>query len=305
VRLVAAVAWAVLAASSSAQEARPRLSAPRLSDGFEGEHRAAKQALLDRINHDRRQNKVGKLRVDPLATQVADAFCQALAEAGSVSHYDSAGRAPYLRWAMAGGIAYHGENVSAYSSGAGTLDRDVASILPDLHASMMAEAPPDDGHRRLLLNAEFTAIGIGVAVKGGELRLCEELTRPTLEWAEVPSHAEAGRTAALLVQPASGWVVVAIDVLHEPPPRPRPPDGGKTYDYPAVATTLYPARAAGYGVPLTASGGGTFSVTPTGRVSFDLPLRAGPGHYYALLQVRPRGSKGRPSAGAVLMVEAR
>jgi uncharacterized protein YkwD len=303
-RVVAAVVACVvgvgLGMSAAGAEERRRLVTQRGAVQLDGPYVAEKQALLGRINEDRRRQGAGPLRPDGFATTLADAFCAELVDAGALSHYDAAGRPPYLRWVLAGGIAYHGENVSAYSSGGGTLDRAVEAIVLDLHASMIAETAPDDGHRRLLLNGDFTQVGIGIAVKGGQLRLCEEFSQPVLEWADVPARpAATGQPAAISAQPSAGWEVVAVEILHEdfPPPRQA---GGKTYEYPPVATTLYPARPAGFGVPYSTAGGGTFTVGPSGRVSFEMPLRPGPGHSYAIFQVRPKGSRARPSPGGLL-----
>ena len=42
---------------------------------------------------------------------------------------------------------------------------------------MMAEKPPDDGHRQAILDPLWTHVGIGVALEGGEFRMTEEFTR--------------------------------------------------------------------------------------------------------------------------------
>lgn len=50
-----------------------------------------------------------------------------------------------------------------------------ASLVGDLFC--LDAAPPRDGHRRTILNPDYTHVGIGFAVAGGEFRLTEEFTR--------------------------------------------------------------------------------------------------------------------------------
>ena len=49
-------------------------------------------------------------------------------------------------------------------------------------AAMMAEKPPDDGHRRTILDPGVTHVGVGWAQGGGEFRMAEEfMTRRLAE----------------------------------------------------------------------------------------------------------------------------
>jgi uncharacterized protein YkwD len=59
-----------------------------------------------------------------------------------------------VRWTSAG------ENIGFGSSGSG--DADIIKAANGLTDSMLAETPPDDGHRKNLLNTGFKHIGLSV-----------------------------------------------------------------------------------------------------------------------------------------------
>ena len=147
----------------------------------------AKARLLERLNRERRAAGAPALAYDLLGASVGDAFSLDAATSRSSGHWDTAGRPPYLRWALAGGVDYHGENFSALTrTGADVDESEVSRLLLDAHAQMMAERPPDDGHRRTALDPDWTHVGFGAAAAGGEFRMVEEYSRRVALWVEVP-----------------------------------------------------------------------------------------------------------------------
>ena len=94
-----------------------------------------KKKLLARINEERAARGLQPLTYDLLAAKVGDAFCQDAAANSYSGHWDLEGRPPYLRWALAGGIDYHAENVWSL----------LADRQPD-HA-LRDRAPPPRGSR--------------------------------------------------------------------------------------------------------------------------------------------------------------
>ena len=80
-----------------------------------GHERDAKAALLARINADRAAAGAPPVAVDPVAAKAGDAFCLDAARTDVMGHWDVAGRAPYDRYADAGGVDWHGENFSGTS----------------------------------------------------------------------------------------------------------------------------------------------------------------------------------------------
>jgi Uncharacterized protein with SCP/PR1 domains len=139
------------------------------------------------INRERAEHGAPPLAYDLLGAKVGDEFCEVAARDRTTGHWDLAGRAPYLRWALAGGIDHHAQNFAAESRTGFEFTESPAELLLRMHAEFMAEKPPNDGHRRTVLDPIWTHVGIGFALVGGEMRMTEEYSRRVLEWAELPA----------------------------------------------------------------------------------------------------------------------
>lgn len=248
-----------------------------------------KRTLFERINRDRAANGVPPVQYEPRAALVGDRFCLESAAYGVSGHWDLQGRAPYLRWGLAGGVDFHAQNVAALSMSRGRFTRPLRELMLEAHAAMMAEVPPEDGHRRAILDPAFTHVGIGLAEVESEARLTEEFTRVAFEWIETPAGPlRAGQRAAFAGRPLKGWRVGAVEVRFEPPPQPLTlldVRRRRAYAYPGVIRSLVPAVSVPFGY--LPSRRGDFYVGPDGSFSVGFPLDAGPGHYFVLCYLRP------------------
>jgi uncharacterized protein YkwD len=255
----------------------------------------AKARLFERLNRERRAAGAAPVAYDLLGASVGDAFCLDAATSRFSGHWDTAGRPPYLRWALAGGVDYHGENFSALTrTGAEVDESEVPRLLLNAHGQMMAERPPDDGHRRTVLAPEWTHVGIGAAVVGGEFRMVEEFSRRAALWVEVPrAPVPVGARAPFAVKLPPGWVLVSLEVGYEPAPRPMSREEIRrrgSYAYPAASQRLL-ARAP---VNNQYGDGSRGEVDLVGGVArAGIPLLSGPGNYYVFVFAAPRSYKGR------------
>lgn len=232
---------------------------------------------------------------DLLGASVGDAFCLDAATSRTSGHWDTAGRPPYLRWALAGGVDYHGENVSSLTRTGGEVEEsEVSRLLLDAHDQMMAERPPDDGHRRTVLDPEWTHVGIGAAVAGGEFRMVEEYSRRVVEWVEVPRLPVPARARApFAVKLPPGWALVSLEVGFEPAPRPMSREEIRrrgAYAYPAASQHLL-ARAPANAQYPDGSRGEVGLVRGVARAG--IPLLSGPGNYYVFVFAAPGSYDGR------------
>ena len=255
----------------------------------------AKASLFKRLNRERRAAGAPPVSYDLLGASVGDAFCLDAAASRTSGHWDSAGRPPYLRWALAGGVDYHGENFSSLTrTGAPVDESEVLHLLLDAHGQMMAERSPDDGHRRTVLDPEWTHVGIGAAVVGGEFRMVEEFSRRVALWVEVPrAPVEAGARAPFAVKLPSGWTLASLEVGYEPAPRPMSREEIRrrgSYAYPA-ASQRFLARAPANTQYTDGSRGEVGLVRGVARV--DIPLLSGPGNYYVFVFAAPGSYEGR------------
>lgn len=297
--------WAVaLLAAAYASAPRPRSETPvptvrrgadRAATSYAERYPKAKARLLARLNEERRAAGAPPVAYDLLAARVGDAFCLDTARTRSSGHWDTAGQPPYLRWGLAGGVDYHAENFGSLTrEGADVKEAEVPALLLDTHARMMAERPPEDGHRRTVLDPQWTHVGIGAAALGGEFRMAEEFSRHVVEWVEVPAGPlPAGTRAPFAVKLPAGWVLASIEVGFEAPARPM--SRGEiarrgSYAYPG-ASQNYLARVPSDTQYPDGSRGQVDLVRGVARA--DIPLLSGAGNYYVFVYAAPGSVAGR------------
>ncbi|MCL4810435.1 MAG: CAP domain-containing protein [Thermoanaerobaculia bacterium] len=269
---------------------------------------AAKAELLAVINEERKAHGAGPLAYDLLGAKVGDEFCEDAALNRTSGHWDLAGRAPYLRWALAGGIDHHAQNFAAESRTGYAFSESPAVLLKKMHALFMAEKPPDDGHRRTVLDPIWTHVGIGFAIVGGEMRMTEEYSRRVLEWAELPSGpVKAGKGARVAFGLPRGWSIGGVEVAWEEFPKPmsrREIAARDSYGLPPAWRMLRPHPPPG---ARWASGEpGNFKASAGGRVEIVVPLDRGPGHYYLVVYAAEGTATGRklfPVAAPLVVAE--
>ena len=269
---------------------------------------AAKAELLKLINEERRAHGAPPLAYDLLGAKVGDLFCEDAARNRTSGHWDLAGRAPYLRWALAGGYDHHGQNFAAESRGGYDFTEPPAVLLKKMHAAFMAEEPPDDGHRRTVLDPIWTHVGIGYAVVGREMRMTEEYSRRVLEWVELPDGpAKAGKKATVTFKLPKGWSVGGVEIAWEELPGPLTRAdiaARKAYGLPTGGTMLRPYPPAGS--TWTSGESGSFHASSGGRVEVTFALDRGPGHYYAVVYGAEGGAIGKrlfPLAAPLVVAE--
>lgn len=119
---------------------------------------AVENAALGMLNASRAQFGVAPLVMDPTLRSVARGHSKDMGDRNYFAHVTPDGKSPLDRMAAAG-IHYtaDGENIGMSKGIPSTLDGVRAN-----HNGMMAETPPDDGHRVNILNRDFVKVGIGV-----------------------------------------------------------------------------------------------------------------------------------------------
>lgn len=301
------MAAALLLGGASAPEGR-RVLVSRIPPAYGETVPAAKAELLKVINEERRGHGAPPLEYDLLGAKVGDLFCEDAARNRTTGHWDLAGRAPYLRWALAGGYDHHAQNFAAESRGGYDFTEPPATLLKKMHAAFMAEEPPDDGHRRTVLDPIWTHVGIGFAIVGREMRMTEEYSRRVLEWVELPAGpVKAGKKATVTFRLPKGWSVGGVDIVWEPEPRGLSREeiaARSAYGLPTDGTMLRPYPPPGS--TWTSGETGSFSATTGGKVEVAFALDRGPGHYYAVVYGAQGGAIGKrllPLAAPLVVAE--
>lgn len=116
---------------------------------------------LNAVNQARASAGVAALTVDPRIHGEALQHSREMTCYG-FGHFVPPGTTPASRMAAAGvSFSWHGENIGM--AGQGT---DLQKVMW-LFNIMMAEQPPNDGHRQNILSPHFTITGIGIYVENG------------------------------------------------------------------------------------------------------------------------------------------
>src|SRR5881398_1271695 len=136
----------------------------------EDDVRLAREQLLRMVNEERSQAGLNKLELDDLACNVAREHALDMAKGEFLSHWGTDGRKPYHRYSFAGANDAVEENDGAVDHGAPVASDEAAGDLISLHSSMFYESPPNDGHRKTILNESHTHVGFGIATRDTHVR---------------------------------------------------------------------------------------------------------------------------------------
>ncbi len=267
---------------------------------------ALQRELLVLINEQRARVGAPPVALDDLANRVAEAHALDMAQYNYISHWNRDGWLPYLRYGLRGGTDYVAENVSMLSglSPRATFAEVKAAALR-LHQMMHDETPPNDGHRRTILNPEHTHVGLGVAVVGREFRMAQEFLSRYARFDPLPTKARPTERLTVTGQLLNADEVsfYGASVYHEPLPQPMTLDQlrqPRAYALPEKSRLLKPRLADGsqYLDGTT----GEIEVGSRGRFKFELTFpKHEPGVYTTVIFVR-RGTTDSPFPAASLSV---
>ena len=120
--------------------------------------------LVAQLNAHRHEFGLPPLGLDAIAQKAAQLQADDMQVNNALRHLDSGGRSPLVRYSDLGGRAEaYGENVAYYSDPIAEPTQQW-NVVVKLDGLMMAEKPPQDGHRENILSPNYDAVGIGIAV---------------------------------------------------------------------------------------------------------------------------------------------
>ena len=149
--------------------------------------------MLKLINRDRALYNLPPVELDVDASAIGDEYCRTQIRNRTTGHFTIDGIAPYMRYSLAGGNDGVSENAAAWSATYTFSDRALYEMARRSQDAMMAEAPPNDGHKRTILDPHATHVGIGLAWERGEFRLVHEFVRRYVDWTP-PAAARRARS---------------------------------------------------------------------------------------------------------------
>ena len=262
--------------------------------------------LLNLVNAERAAVGATSLKLDSLACSVAEKHAVEMARNDFLSHWGLDGRKPYHRYSFAGGVEAIQENDGAINTSLPIASDDVPIHLTTLHKSMHDEVPPDDGHRKTILNPWHTHVGFGYADYGFCVRLCELYVARYVAIDPYPATASPRDKIVLrgrLLEPT--YSLEGIDVFYEP--LPSPPAMAwlrilRPYGLPHERESLLPKLGPTYFYEDGSKG----SIELKGGGRFQVPFRLSrkePGIYTAVVWIA-RSPKDEPFPATQVCVRA-
>ena len=276
-------------------ERYPSAAAPRDS---------LKAAVFARINRDRKSAGLPPVAWDEDAGRVADGFCAQQVREKTRGHYLMDGIPPYARTAFAGVFGMQLENSASWLTTGASFRQDARELALSGHAQMMAEVPPNDGHRKTILDPDATHVGVGWNSEGGRFQMAEEFLARRLAWlrlARLPGDRVILRFEGETLSPHHIQIVTIA--REEAPARlsQKAASGRNWYAYPQARQSLVPE-----GYRMGVSGMAAQDRIRLGqdrRFSFEVaPDRPGLWTLVFYTAGSP-GERGRPAASATFWVE--
>ncbi|HWZ86522.1 MAG TPA: CAP domain-containing protein [Thermoanaerobaculia bacterium] len=284
----------------------PDLTHP-LSDSFPARSEPedpVKKGVFARVNADRAAHGLPPVAWDEGASRVADAFTAEQVREDTRGHFLLDGLPPYARTGLAGVFGTGAENVVAWTTTGQTFHEPSLGLAVDGEAAMMAEKPPDDGHRRTILDPDVTHVGVGWAQGGGQFRMAEEFQTRRLAMLSLERVAQDPSTVLIQGRTVAGQRLRFVTLGHEPTPRrlTRAQANGRTrYAYPEPRLAYVPEGVKSLQIVGTTTED-RLRVSQSGDFSFRF-TPGQPGLWTILFHTSDGRERAKPGGLAVLWVE--
>lgn len=243
---LAALLGCVAALAFASPRLRPASAAPKAAPQLL-DYSEAQRFVLGLVNRDRKKAGLAPVALDDAASKAGLRHARDMAAKGFTGHLGSDGSTPEQRYTEGGGTDFVQENAACLSD---TVERRLdpkprfdAAKLAALHEMFMAEVPPNDGHRRNVLNALHNRVGIGLAQPADVAQPClaQEFVDDYGEYEPLPREAKATLHVAGTISPSLVFGGVGIGRTPLPQPLPRERLNGKLYRIPSPDTLYFPA----------------------------------------------------------------
>jgi hypothetical protein len=177
---------------------------------------------LEVINNSRKRYNADAVRLDILASRVANRMCREAAENSYLGHWNLAGEKPYHRYAFAGGYDHVSENAFGEwsSDNYAISSENISSMMKAGHATFMAEKPPYDGHKKNITDKSHNFVGIGYYLSGKQFRYYEEFIDRYFEFEDIPSEVRIDEQFNITVKTKGANYLYYLIVYREDFPRP-------------------------------------------------------------------------------------
>lgn len=250
------------------------------------------------INEDRRKAGLSPVTWDETAANAARKHVEEEANTGYISHWGIDGEKPQRRYTLVGGLNAVDENesVTLWLQGGfrGVSKDQLTSIVTEHQTAMVSEQPPNDGHRKNILDPHHTGVGIAIAVGKFGVAMAQEFTNHYAVMTPPPLNSTPGATITLTGRILQGYQITGIYAVWEQLPQPMNRDQlmqTHTYSDPSWNNLHFFAKPQGRGYYITTPSGNVFAknvnVDSQGNFSIPIPLANTPSLDYITVEIAP------------------
>lgn len=192
--------------------------------GYRDDEEALKLKItqLEIINNSRKKYGAPAVRLDILASRVANKMCREAAENSFLGHWNLAGEKPYHRYAFAGGYDHVSENAFGEwaTDNYEVSSANISSMMKAGHGTFMAEKPPYDGHKKNIIEKSHNYVGIGYHLSGKQFRYYEEFIDRYFEFEDIPSEVGVDKPFHITIKTKGDGFLYYLIVYREDFPQP-------------------------------------------------------------------------------------
>jgi len=191
---------------------------------FKDDNEALKLKLmqLNTINISRKKYRADPVKLDILASRVANKMSREAGEKDFTGHWNTAGEKPYLRYAFAGGYDHVSENAFGEwsSDNYNKSSSIISAMMKSGHEKFMSERAPNDGHKQTIIDKPHNYVGIGYFLAGKQFRYYEEFIDRYLEFENIPSSLKVGEAGSITVKTRGENFLYFMVIYYEKFPEP-------------------------------------------------------------------------------------
>lgn len=180
---------------------------------------------LNVINRSRRKYRATPVKLDILASRLANKMCKEAALNKYVGHWNLKGEKPYHRYAFAGGLDHISENASGQMT-TGRFNNSpeaIAERMAEDHGSFMSERKPNDGHKQTVIDKKHNYVGLGFYTTDNQFRYYELYIDRYYEFEAIPKEVDSGERFIIRSRPQEGHYFNLLMVYYEKYPLPLSP----------------------------------------------------------------------------------
>ncbi len=238
----------------------------------------ARAYVLALVNRDRADAGLDPVERDEVAERAGQRHAEDMSHRGFTAHWGSDGSVPEQRYSEAGGDQMVQENAACFFDGTEReLDPNPVFLPEELEKIELAfidEVPPNDGHKRNILKAAHTHLGVGLAKPKGIPQLCmaQEFVDRYGDYDSLPEKARPGDTITVAGEVHEPLQFGGVGIVRLDLPKPIAAtqlNQTSTYPIPQPDVVYFPK---GFETPKEVEFDGH-------RFRIDLPLDKGAGLY--------------------------